>query len=400
VRLVMRKFRRSIVIVASMTVVAGASTVLGAHIRSAAGLAPPVAGAQSLGPDDVDPNAEADPLTNSALPAKAIDCGTRANDASRSYDVYWLGTSFGGQQVSGVTRDCTPKSTEVPIAHDHTTFLYGTCLPEQTAPITGATSEDLAEPGGCVPPLEIQSAPTSQHNPNLYTAGVPADGQYPYTATRVNGAEAASYNDGTIVEVYRNGTTISVMGQDAGLVASAAEGLQYGPVPPTGDALKPSQLPNVPAIATSHKIVRDCHVHLSLSLNPGARVPLFLVWGTPTRAGAVSAVGSVTCDGPEGHVESSSTFTGSYSIGGDTCTAGLTLTGTLTDSGPEHALEGPASFSFPTLQANNGTTSIQGSANNISAVGRDATLGAAGWCGGSSVSSVTVDGSATVVIQK
>jgi hypothetical protein len=153
-------------------------------------------------------------LAGGAAPTK----GTTVACGAPGYAVHTAGPSLAGLELTYAKRRCTgpavsvsSSSRRVPPAqrNDNTTFIYGDCDP------TGPKKD----PGGCTAPLEVQSAPSCERNFRLYRT---VDGPYPHRSLTVRGAPAASYDNGTIVEIYTDATTISIFGHRASLVHRAA----------------------------------------------------------------------------------------------------------------------------------------------------------------------------------
>jgi hypothetical protein len=153
-------------------------------------------------------------LARGAAPTngRAVACG------APGYAVHTAGRSVAGLGLTYAKRRCTQPAVSisssrgrVPPAerNDNTTFIYGDCDP------TGPKKD----PGGCTAPLEVQSAPSCERNFRLYRN---IDGPYPHRSLTVRGAPAASYDNGTIMEIYTGRTTISIYGHRASLVRRAA----------------------------------------------------------------------------------------------------------------------------------------------------------------------------------
>jgi hypothetical protein len=153
-------------------------------------------------------------LARGAAPTngRAVACG------APGYAVHTAGPSVAGLGLTYANRRCTQPAVSVSSSrrrvppaerNDNTTFIYGDCDP------TGPKKD----PGGCTAPLEVQSAPSCERNFRLYRN---IDGPYPHRSLTVRGAPAASYDNGTILEIYTGRTTISIFGHRASLVRRAA----------------------------------------------------------------------------------------------------------------------------------------------------------------------------------
>jgi hypothetical protein len=144
---------------------------------------------------------------------RAVSCGAPA------YAVHTAGSSVAGLELTYAKRRCSPPAVAVSSSagrrlppadrNDDTTFIYGSCKP--TGP--------KRDPGGCTTPLEVQSAPSCERNFRRYRT---IDGPYPHRSLTVRGAPAASFDNGTIMEIYTGRTTISIFGHRASLVPRAA----------------------------------------------------------------------------------------------------------------------------------------------------------------------------------
>lgn len=166
--------------------------------------------------------------TAPARPVKPKPCTAPA------YQTHTVGSSFDGLKLTYANNSCEPSvalgvaaSGKVlrPPRNDNTTFIYGDCQP----------SGPKGDPGGCTAPLEIQSAPACERNARRYQT---ADGApYPHKNLRIRGVPAASYDEGTILEIYTGRTTISIFGDRPSQVRRAAEalyGLSDGQAPAQG----------------------------------------------------------------------------------------------------------------------------------------------------------------------
>lgn len=135
---------------------------------------------------------------------------------------YWLGEVFETLPAAPAARVCQPAHPVNPAlaANNYISFVYGTCSP----PLDAAEAR-------CLPPVEIQTAPLSERNRARYTWG---GAPYPSTTITLQNAwlrhdAAVSYDGGRIIELYVDGVTISVFGNDPAQVRRAAERVQRVP---------------------------------------------------------------------------------------------------------------------------------------------------------------------------
>ena len=156
-------------------------------------------------------------LGSGAEPTRGSQHGCGAPD----YRVHTAGPSIAGLPLTHTKRSCEPPPALVVTAssgapppatrNDHTSYVYGDCTP-------GGPRKD---PGGCTAPVEIQSAPHCERNYRLYRG---LDGRlYPHRLLRIRGVPAASFDGGTVIELYTGHTTISIFGERPALVRRAAE---------------------------------------------------------------------------------------------------------------------------------------------------------------------------------
>jgi hypothetical protein len=146
--------------------------------------------------------------------------GSRHGCGAPDYRVHTAGPSVAGLPLTHTGRSCEPPPVLVVAAssgapppatrNDHTSYVYGDCTP-------GGPRKD---PGGCAAPVEIQSAPYCERNYRLYR-GIDG-GLYPHRLLTIRGVPAASFEGGTIVELYTGHTTISIFGESPALVRRAA----------------------------------------------------------------------------------------------------------------------------------------------------------------------------------
>lgn len=152
----------------------------------------------------------------SPIPAEELlACDSEAGPTS--FPVYSVGPVFEGLPMTTTYRRCdVPWPEEVERAN-FVSFIYGSCTPPAGIDV-----------GGCAPPLEVQSWPTCERN--LASIQPMPDGQtLQYSQIQVNGAPAASFDDGLQVEVFTGRTTVVVFGADAAQVLRAAAAIQAQP---------------------------------------------------------------------------------------------------------------------------------------------------------------------------
>lgn len=130
------------------------------------------------------------------------DRGSCPSDAPR-FTTYNAGASLAGLLMTNAHRTCEKSNAPGEVRTDDVTYSYGSCD---------------ASGGSCMPPVEVQSAPLCERHAALYSP-TDADGEpYPVTSLTIRGVPAASYENGTIVEIYAGDTTITVRAQPTGLV--------------------------------------------------------------------------------------------------------------------------------------------------------------------------------------
>lgn len=146
-----------------------------------------------------------------------------------AYTVYYLGATFEGLPVTDVTHTAEPPHPETPEfgRSDDVVYIYGDC------PTYPPGSPASKVEGGCVTPIQVQSTPLCEAHAALYSTpgGDTLDGAvpYPHTALRIKGVPAASFEGGTILELYTGHTTISIKGTERNQVRRAADSLRLAP---------------------------------------------------------------------------------------------------------------------------------------------------------------------------
>ena len=151
--------------------------------------------------------------------------------AGSSMNVVNFGTSFEGNMMWNATRNCVPPNPASPEdgRSDSVNYVYGDC-----PTLTFESSGD----GGCAPPIQVQVAPLCLKHAALYNS--PEFGQQPYEPLTILGVPAASFQDGTTLEIYTGSTTITIFGIDAAQVRRAADALRPAlsvDIPVTGQIL-------------------------------------------------------------------------------------------------------------------------------------------------------------------
>lgn len=146
------------------------------------------------------------------------------------FDHYYLGAAFGGLDLVSAQRECEPPPKKIRDAAgtlvyerggrvNVVSYIYGRCAP----PNIGRTSQSA---DGCVPPLQVTSAPACEQPHSLYTRyKVGGDGgpSVPHKHVRIRGVSAAVFRDGgpMRVEIYAGNAKVVVSGRDPSLVARA-----------------------------------------------------------------------------------------------------------------------------------------------------------------------------------
>jgi hypothetical protein len=140
---------------------------------------------------------------------------------SVDYDVYWLGNAFEGMPMSSQARHCSPgDGVNAPMVGVATT--YGDCS------VDGTDDTETTDPHACQPPLQVFSGPMCNSQASQY-AMPSGDGSEPdsnaltYDALTIRGVAAASFEEGTVIDIYTAGTTIKVMGEEPTTVYEAAK---------------------------------------------------------------------------------------------------------------------------------------------------------------------------------
>ncbi len=168
-----------------------------------------------------------------------------------AYTVYYLGATFEGLPVTDVTHTADAPHPETPELgrSDDVVYVYGDC------PTYPPDSPASKVEGGCVTPIQVQATPLCEAHAALYSrpGGDTLDGAvpYPHAALRIKGVPAASFEGGTILELYTGDTTISIKGADGSQVRRAADGLRLAPgraIPRVGKTLSHVSNVGVPPI--------------------------------------------------------------------------------------------------------------------------------------------------------
>lgn len=106
-----------------------------------------------------------------------------------------------------------------------------TMLPTSTVTVRQFCLATPAPPSkaDAFPPLQVQSTPLCEAHAALYTTPGDTLGSslpYPHENLTIKGVPAASFDGGTILEIYTGHTTISIKGTDATLVRLAADSVR------------------------------------------------------------------------------------------------------------------------------------------------------------------------------
>ncbi len=156
-----------------------------------------------------------------------------------NHSVYDLDPAFStvtGLRMSETELFCEPYDLEMGRSTG-VAFDYGTCE------VTAYDPVHPDDPGGCMPPIQVQSVPLCERHAALYTTGVEEPEPYPRQDLVIRGVPAASFNGGAIIEVYTGNTTISVEGENTTQVLAAANAVRLAPAyGPTGQP-PPTPLP-------------------------------------------------------------------------------------------------------------------------------------------------------------
>lgn len=166
-----------------------------------------------------------------------------------AYTVYYFGAIVEGMAVSEVNRTANPPDPVTASGRqDAVTYAYGSCPSyPRTGPAAGFE-------GGCLPPIEIQSAPLCEAHANLYTQ--PGDAPdsavpEPHKDLKIKGVPAASFDHGTILQIYTRHTTIAISGTNDRLVRRVADSLRVAPanaIPRVGHVLSGVSTVSIPPI--------------------------------------------------------------------------------------------------------------------------------------------------------
>lgn len=156
-------------------------------------------------------------------PADALPC-TGPSEVT-NFTFYSLGSAFESLPLEALLRRCDqPDPVYFPMEGgraNYVAYIYGTCIPE-------SPSEDNSDPGGCAPPLEIQTWPACERSLSDYELepGEP----YPHEALEIRGVPAASFDDGTRIELYAGESTVVIFGDDPDQVLRAANAVEPEPI--------------------------------------------------------------------------------------------------------------------------------------------------------------------------
>ncbi len=143
---------------------------------------------------------------------------------AKPYTAYWLGRSFRDLSITSAATYCEKPEETLGARAAEFAIAYGDC-PESSARASS----------GCLPRIEIQSAPLCERHSKLYRDAFTGQ-QLAHRNLRIRGVPAALYHDGSwTLEVYSGRTTISIFGSRRGTVLRAANSAVPAPrrvVPP------------------------------------------------------------------------------------------------------------------------------------------------------------------------
>jgi hypothetical protein len=134
-------------------------------------------------------------------------------EGAAAYTPYNAGSNFDNLSMTSASRSCT-KANDAFTQSADTTYIYGDC-------------DATVSEGGCQPPIEVQTAPLCEGHVAIYGAGTEPDGSvYPHEDLTIRGVPAATFENGTILEIYTDNTTISIYGYDPAQVLRFAQAVQ------------------------------------------------------------------------------------------------------------------------------------------------------------------------------
>lgn len=138
-------------------------------------------------------------------------------DGRTGFANYWLGARFADLPLKAVLRDCQRpvRGEPFPGRLNVITYVYGDCK-----------VPDIRD-GGCLPPLEVTSAPACEDNLSLYSRYPDESGRPPpHRRLTIRGVPAASFDGGRQLELYAGRTTITVAGNSPRRIREAARTLR------------------------------------------------------------------------------------------------------------------------------------------------------------------------------
>lgn len=145
-----------------------------------------------------------DAVGNTTSQSLAIVISGQEQPCSGSaFTVYAAGAIRDGMIMNNGQRDCTVAAGSAE-HQDQVTYMYGDC--------------DSSEGDGCQPPIEVQTAPLCERHWQLYegpTAQQDPAAPSDHADLVIRGVPAASWDNGTSLEMYTGDTTISIYGNDA-----------------------------------------------------------------------------------------------------------------------------------------------------------------------------------------
>jgi hypothetical protein len=178
------------------------------------------------------PDDAIDPASPKFDATKFLDC--TGDDERPNFQTYSLGESFEGLAVTARIRNCEPPKPPWPYRANFVSHIYGDC----------ELSETSGEGPHCAPPLEIQSWPLCERNPQRYLEGQQGSpllsGAAAEEELTIRGVPAAIYDEGQVLEVYTGTTTVAIFGDDRAQVRRAAENLVRVQLPSALDTADPT----------------------------------------------------------------------------------------------------------------------------------------------------------------
>lgn len=180
------------------------------------------------------PDEALDPNSPQYDPLKFLDC-TTPNERP-NFDVYSLGQAFEGLPLVHQMRICQPARPPNPFRANFVSYIYGDCDPWAGLDPSYPREEGASPDAGCAAPIEVQSWPICERNPQRALQGE-TDPLYVLTAQPdeelvIRDAPAAVYDGGETLEVYAGTTTIAIFGDELDRMKRAAAALVREQLPP------------------------------------------------------------------------------------------------------------------------------------------------------------------------